>query len=45
MTMLIENNVMNGEVDLRMSQLQLEPEDPVRIEEFQSKGLLEEASK
>jgi hypothetical protein len=39
-TMQVENNVMKGEVDLRMNQLQLEPEDPARIEEFQSKSTL-----
>lgn len=38
--MKIENNVMKGEVDLRMNQLQLEPEDPARIENFQSKTTL-----
>ncbi|MEN8169668.1 MAG: DUF748 domain-containing protein [Pseudomonadota bacterium] len=38
--MKIENNVMKGEVDLRMNQLQLEPEDPARIENFQSKSTL-----
>jgi hypothetical protein len=38
--MLIENNEMKGALDLRMNQLQLEAEDPARIEEFQSKTVM-----
>ncbi len=38
--MQIENNNMKGELELRMNQLQLEAEDPARIEEFQSKTSL-----
>jgi hypothetical protein len=38
--MLIENNEMKGEIDLRMNQLQLEQEDPERIAEFQGKTAL-----
>jgi hypothetical protein len=40
MVMRIENNEMKGEINLRMNQLQLEPEDPARIEEFQGKTTL-----
>lgn len=40
MAMQIENNVMKGEINLLMNQLQLEPEDPARIEEFQGKTTL-----
>ena len=39
-TMKIESNEMKGEVVLHMNQLQLEPEDPARIEESQSKMTL-----
>ena len=39
-TMQIENNQMKGEVELRMNQLKLEPENPERIEEFKGKTTL-----
>jgi len=39
-SMQIENNELQGELDLHMNQLQLKPEDPARIEEFQSKTVM-----
>jgi hypothetical protein len=40
MALRIENNVMKGDINLLMNQLQVEPEDPARIEKFQSKTTL-----
>jgi outer membrane protein OmpA-like peptidoglycan-associated protein len=39
-TMQVENNLMKSDIDLRMNQLKLEPEDPARIEDFQQKTTL-----
>lgn len=39
-TMQIENNQLKSEIDLRMNQLKLDPEDPARIEDFQQKTTL-----
>lgn len=38
--MQIESNQMQGEIELRMNQLKLEPEDPERIEAFKGKTTL-----